>query len=313
MLPFIRDVRRLASRRATAGLIGFTSRRKASALLLLMAAGIGAGTGGLTCPSPAAEPGPEKPSNGDNKAPADTETQLAKVLQEWEHATRSAREFHYTYTSTTLDPVFNGPPEVTSGEVFISRPHRLRLEHRDAEGKPDEMVLGKDGQISLYNFKSKSLISVPWERPADVPGAKADSGNSLGLLGLLHEMFEETRWIFVGFPVADLKAKFVIRLEKEDEHWTYLRLAEKKRSGWSLASTWHVVLAREGRWVRRIRKETPPHEFTLDFTEPQQGPIPPRAWEPPFQELPKGWKADPIGPSDPPAPKGSPKGREGPR
>jgi hypothetical protein len=312
MLPFIRDVRRLASRRETAGRIGFTSRRKATVVLLLIAAGIGAGAGGLTCPSPAAEPGPGKPGNGDNKAPADTETRLAKVLQEWEQATRSAREFHYTYTVTNPpDVVLNKPPDILHGEVFISRPHRLRLEVRDAAGKPLWIVLAKDGQVSVYNFESKRLISAPWENPAAVPGLNFRGDNWIAD-NWLGRLLVEVWWTYVGFPVPDLKERFVVRLAKEDKHWTYLRLDAKER-GWFGHSDLQVVLAKEGRWVRRIWTKGGTGGVTVDCTEPQQGPIPPQAWEPPFQELPKGWEADPIGTPDPPAPKGSPKGREGPR
>lgn len=100
-------------------------------------------------------------------------------------------------------------------------------------------------------------------------------------------------WAFVGFTGGDLDGRVTVKLEKEDEHWTYLRLSGKERIWFFPDPDFQVVLAREGRWVRRFvwwpsRNET----WTVDFKEPRKESLPPRTWEPPFKELPVGWKAD---------------------
>jgi hypothetical protein len=238
---------------------------------------------------PPTRPGPEGAGRG--KAPAPSDAHLAQVLREWERATQADREFRYIFTLTRRDLVFGKAAEVGTGEVCVWRPDRVRLEMRDAARKPVKIFLQANGQSRVYDFKAKSLNSVRWggavETPASRPGSlKVRPDDPTG-------WFSQFSWPFLGFPMVELGKRFTLRLEKEDEHWTYIRLIPKERGWWLPDAEWQVVLARQGRWVRRVWLCDGGDEMTLDFTPPQKGPCPPHTWDPPFKYLPAGWTVSP--------------------
>jgi hypothetical protein len=103
-------------------------------------------------------------------------------------------------------------------------------------------------------------------------------------------MLEGGLWQFLGPPAEGLGPRFVVRLEKEDDSWSYIRLDPKKGQGWFPDQEWQVVLDKQGRWVRRAWHSSGfGGGVTVDFERPDQAPSPPGTWDPPFKQLPEGW------------------------
>jgi hypothetical protein len=214
-----------------------------------------------------------------------TDDRLAQLLQDWQQATQKARECCYHYMMTFQDTVFRTPPEVHDGDVFISRPNRLRYEWRDTAGKLQILDLRVDGKGALYQFEEKKVITCPVDSSSGWPGLPKLDSNVRGCLWDFSErLYEEFTWLHLRFPVWDLKDRFRIRLEKEDANWCYIQLTAKKRPD----SDWQIVLSKDGQCVRRIWRMGAVNCW-VDFTKPRVGPLPPQTWEPPFKELPRDW------------------------
>jgi hypothetical protein len=112
--------------------------------------------------------------------------------------------------------------------------------------------------------------------------------------GFLERINEIMVWSILGPPVPVINGRFTVRLEKEDDYWTYIRLDPIGTQGWLADLEGQVVLDKKNRWLRRVWLRTNRFlfsgEITTDFEEPKAGHFPPETWDPPFKELPKGWK-----------------------
>jgi RNA polymerase sigma factor (sigma-70 family) len=289
------------------------SKLKTAAVVLLAAGVVGTGSRirssrAAELADPAAPPVPQRAGNVAGKTAAIAEDRLAEVLRQWEEATPPARECRYSFTWTVYDTTFNPPPQVYRGEVFISRPDRLRVEARDTDGKRTVIAVCAEGHARVYLFGDKKIFTFPFDPDTgsvSLPEKEKPDGPYVAtpqwLESLVDRTCEEAAWTFLGFPVRGLQKRFAIRLEKEDDHWTYLRLKEKRRKGRPRPEgDWQVVLAKKGHWVRRIvRSHDSGGVVAVDFTEPRKGKNPPSAWELPFKELPADWKL--VGWPSPPA------------
>jgi hypothetical protein len=214
------------------------------------------------------------------------------VLREWEQTARAARQFRCTFTWSAREPTSPRRTPEAAGELFLSRPHRLRVELRDPAGSPAVLILCTGGQAHLYDYHLRKVYTAPCDRPSRLfPSGLHTDGSADGRR--MARLLEEWQWVFAGLPVPDLRRRFAVHLEREDEHWTCLRLTAKEREGPAPDADWQVVLARQGRWVRRLWRSGCLGELIVDFTEPIKSHLPAATWEPPFKEPPPGWTTSP--------------------
>jgi hypothetical protein len=221
--------------------------------------------------------------------PAD---RLDAVLKRWDAARRGARQSHYKFTRTaTYDDAFKGKRTKTvwQGDVFIQRPDRLRVEARDEKGDPAVVALfvGGKGRTFLFDARQEVVLSLP--EKVRFPAA-AERCIDVGDRGFMVAFLESQLWAVLGPPSGGLEGRFTPRLEKEDGHWSYLRLEPKRRWGWLPDQGWLVALDKRDGWLRRVWCGDDLGQGTVvDFKKPDHEPQPASTWEPPFKELPKGW------------------------
>jgi hypothetical protein len=218
-------------------------------------------------------------------------SRLEAVLKNWDSARQVARPSHYTFTWTvTADDPFEDKKtkEVWHGEVFLQRPDRLRVEVKDEQGQPALVVLLTGRQARLYRFgrKQELMVSLPdGFRILDVTErCIVREERRLG-----RAVLENLLWPVLGPPSQGLHARFVPRLEKEDAHWSCIRLQPKTRSFSLPDQEWQVVLHKRDGWVRQVWCSQPSGCLTVELKRPEHKPLPSSTWEPLFKDLPNGW------------------------
>jgi hypothetical protein len=219
---------------------------------------------------------------------------LDAVLRDWARARKAHRESHYqfTWTETTSD-LFTGTEKkrIYHGEVFLRRPDRLRVVARDAGGELALVAVFVGGTARVYDYRSRRALdlTLPSGRrfPRSAERCAADSPQ-----GLFEGFLEAALWPVLGPPAEEVQRRFTPFLESEDQHWSYIRLRPRKTQGWLPDGEWQVVLHRKEGWLRRVWQgdSTFGRQVTVDFQRPEHGPLPPGIWDPPFRELPEGWR-----------------------
>jgi hypothetical protein len=242
---------------------------------------------------------PAKPGEKPNTASkASTDERLNALLRDWDRVRLGPHEWHqkFTWTRTSPDPFsqegFN--KLVDHAEMWIKRPDHLRIEARDQKGDPHMTVLcvGEKARIYFFSQKEEHSFSLPagFRVPENV-GQRVNPN-----LQTINEIFV---WPVLGPPLSAPNGRFAVRLEKEDDYWTYIRLDPIGTHWWLADLEGQVVLDKKNRWLRRVWLRTSGFlisgEITTDFEEPKAGHFPPEIWDPPFKELPKGWKGHDAG------------------
>jgi hypothetical protein len=251
--------------------------------------------GAATTLSALSAPGKTGQTRGTNgqerKRPPDP--RLAAVLREWKVEQRTSVEWHrkFTWTDRRRDPLEGKRVnKVYQGELFVKAPDHLRVDLRDPQGRAFLTMLCVGDEARFYQFGEKREVIVAltsdFRMPERVFGAVEKKRTWVG------SMLEALTWPVFGPPLTRLEGRFVLRVEKEDDDWTYIRLEPVHQSWWLPDDEWQVVLSRKKRWLRRVwsRGGFPGEGLTVEFDEPQEGPLPPRTWEPLFTKPPKGWE-----------------------
>jgi hypothetical protein len=221
------------------------------------------------------------PSPGEMPAdlPAERDAPIRDVLHEWQVANQAIRQAHYTYTRTEVDHTF-GQKRVARGEAWVIRPGLLRLDEKDDTGKARRTLLCKGRDVHLFNHESK-LEAVYYRSPGrfgfpEQPERYPDGG-ILELLagGFIGAVLEQHSLFFGAIPVKKLEAWFAIRVEKEDEWWTYIWLeprGKREKERWGRV---RVVLDRKTYRVRQVWCARPNgSELLWDFESMTVNPSP---------------------------------------
>jgi hypothetical protein len=236
---------------------------------------------------------PEAGERSDTPAKARSDEGLNAVLREWARARQNPDEWHQNFTWTVRDPLCNQEKldkVIDHGEIWIRRPDHLRVEARDSKGNPLLTVLcvGENAQIYFFLERTAFIFSLPagCRLPASAEQRAARDPGFFDAIG------ETLAWSVFGPPVSALNGRFVIRLEKEDDFWSYIRLDPIRTHWWMPYSEWQVVLDRKDRWIRRVWQHNVGGdcEITVEFKRPERRQFQPDIWDPPFKELPEGWK-----------------------
>jgi hypothetical protein len=239
-------------------------------------------------------------------APPGVDPQVARVLEEWRKARQATRATHQRFQRTFRDLTFN-KVEVVHGDLYAQRPDRLRIEISTAGGDPDMTFLFVGEKAEMYEFTSKRVYSRVLRRGVRIPETVDQHLEMTPPQPALRELlcppifwpdqvvFETVLWPYLGPPpVSTLARRFDVRLEKEDDWWTYIRL--KGQREWL---DWQIVLERKQRWIRRIYQVQPDgNKLTVDFDTPDIGDPPADIWKPPFDKLPKGWERFALTPNN---------------
>jgi TIGR03009 family protein len=238
---------------------------------------------------PKIRPDPPEPAT-------EADAKLDKVLREWARAADSVKQMHYCFRRTEADRATNDKTILT-GEAFVRKPDLLRIETRDDTGELWDLLVCKGKEIHQFSpiSHTQNVFMVPEslgfpEKPERYGGNWVERGAG--------RMLELLSWEYRGYPVRDLKARFEMRLTKEDEYYTYLEFTPRSKSDRDEFRRMRVVLMRERRWVRQFWMEAGNgRTVTLDYEEPDTNPKPPVTPESIMKNLPEGWKrtAWPIG------------------
>ncbi len=232
------------------------------------------------------------PGGSASKTKGEADTRLSAVLKEWDQTRHAHGDLHYKFTYTPLktDPRQMAESDIRRVEVFLRRPDRILLKEWDSKDRPAFVVLCIGPEARLYDFQQKKELV--FALPPDVRfPERGERCTERAKLTFCAALVEGLAWTALGPPLGNLGGRFTLTLEKEDDHWTYLTLNPKKKSGWLPDAEWQVVLDRKSRWVRRVwRKQGWADGLTVDFEEPDKTPLPPEIWEPPFKKLPEGWE-----------------------
>lgn len=233
--------------------------------------------------------------SGQPKTTSPPQTRLEEVLDAWDKARRASKEFQEEFTSTSTDS-FQDPPTrvVVHGKMFIQKPNRVRVEMKDSKGNPSLIAVCIEDKCQIYLFDQKTELAFTFPSGFRLPESAETWVSRKG--GFVESMKETILWTLFGPPIRNLGERYKVHLDKEDENWVYIRLEPKKWSFLIFESskpTWKVIFNKKEGWLRRLYVgEISPTQ--LDFFPPMPGRLPPQVWDPPFKELPPGWKRNEL-------------------
>jgi TIGR03009 family protein len=218
------------------------------------------------------------------KKDGENDARLDMVLRDWERASNAVRQMRYTVQRTEADFV-HGTKTVSLGEVFIKKPSLLRVDQKDEKGEVTEVILCKGKELHIYDFtrKFEHVFEIPPK-----PGVSEKGGDFLGIGAWIHEW---VWWIHVGLPLRDLKSRFSMRVDREDDSWSCLEIRPRSRADQGNFLLMQVLLDKKTRWVRRIWIESLNRNTTTwDFQMPTLDPNPPITAESISKDLPRNWR-----------------------
>jgi hypothetical protein len=244
------------------------------AALLAGMLGLGAAPGSVVASEDKNEPPPGK-------------DRLEEILQGYEKTRRAMRTMHYKFTRTDWDRTFD-TKTVFRGEVFLLPPSLLLVIERTEKGVPSSFVLCKDKTVYRYwvEQKREHVYEVTMDLHCE---DKVLLRLKLWQNELAKGMYDCVTGTYGRLPIDEVKARFRVRLEKEDRYGAYLELLGRNPEDWAPVKRCEVVLDKETYWVRRISRELVNSNLTIwDFEKPDtKRPI---TWQSIWQELPQVWR-----------------------
>lgn len=170
-------------------------------------------------------------------------------LQAWEAAVNRVRDAHYQIRWSHHDPVW-GSDEMSYGNVLMRKPDVLYMELRDKSGKPTTGFLCDGQQAHFYEFGTRRewVLAIP----SGYPESSLQAGSWRGCIA--RQALHRFKWLYLGFPVREMRRDYRIRLEQEDAHWVYLWVhhptaASAKEGDFR---TMRVVLSQKDHRVRMV-------------------------------------------------------------
>ena len=201
----------------------------------------------------------------DEKAEADA--RLDAVLREWAQASDVVRESHFKIRVTAADPVLDTTTD-SGVEVFVRKPDLMRVDFKDAKGNFQHSFVCRGRTIHQWDAsrKEERVTSLPPEFGFPEKPERYPDGFLNSLLG---KGLEWLSWLSFGPPVRDLKARFDLRLTKEDDSRTYLEIKPRRPRDRRDFSRIQVVLESKTFRIRRLwREQSDGVETTFDFEPP---------------------------------------------
>jgi TIGR03009 family protein len=227
---------------------------------------------------------PVIPDQAANSASPKGDRQLDELLAAWEKADKAVKDVHTTFVLTREDTTFRSK-EVTRGESWSKKPDLLRFDFKSDQNKLTEICVITTAEMRFFDFKERQ--EKVFELPKGFPESSVDQG---WIMGLFARVCEWNKWIYLGFPVAELKSRFAVRVYKEDKDYFYLEMKPKLKRDRGDFEVFNVVLTKNTFATRTIVVvESSGKRATWDFQRVDPNVVPAISRESISQDLPGGF------------------------
>ncbi|HEV3258921.1 MAG TPA: hypothetical protein VG013_18770 [Gemmataceae bacterium] len=238
----------------------------------------------------AADAPKQPPRKAVDKARADA--RLDALLRDWEKARTRVRDMHCEFVWTMQDRTF-GDKTTFTGRVFFKSPDLLRADVKDGKGQLQYIVLLTKKGVRYYDFHARQ------ESFIETRSGHQQRVDSCWLLEWLDRwvgrLSQRVQWTFVGMPVGDLRARYRVRLTKEDERWAYIEAKPRMAEDRADFEKMEVVLSKKTHLLRRTWYLQPNgNEITVDIKHVETDVSPPISLKSMSSDLPRGWERNSL-------------------
>jgi HEAT repeat protein len=233
------------------------------------------------------------PASSRHEADETPARRLHVLLKRYDKRRRQMHDMRAKFTWTKLDRTF-GDKTVGHGECWFCAPDLLRVDETEGAGKLRQIIVWTNKEIRIYDFQSRSELSL-----ALSPGsASTDEGKACPLCRTLEktliEAYLAAKPLYIGMPTTELRARYDLRLTKEDKDRAYIELRPRRTQANPAFVRAEVVLSLNTHLVRRIWLEFPNGDETMwDFEKVKVNLNPPLSAETITKDLSTGWKRFP--------------------
>ena len=211
--------------------------------------------------------------------------QLATLLREWQQANNAVRDSRYEIRCRIVDNAF-GSTEVRSASVLVKKPDLIRVDLADSGGKPRLVVYREGRRERWYDFETRKETAIT--RPQGYPESGLPDTFLAGWFAKTALITFE--WPYMGISVDYLRKHCQLRLDKEDEYWSYVDVRPAEHGpleGCFLRA--RIVLGRKDRHVRELWMQlSNSNELKWDYVKSEVNLSPPLTTE----ELDRGLPTD---------------------
>jgi hypothetical protein len=219
---------------------------------------------------------------------------LDALLKLYEQRRRNRRDMRGRVVETRKDRTF-GQTVVRHGDVLFKSPDLFRLDLSDSQGQPESIWVHTGKEVRHYFFPQKTVyVAKITPTRARALDAKLEGWRVFLGAALLGQWAKDA---YLGLPADKLKARYELRLIKEDKHWAYIEMQPPTEQVRAEMTRAQLVLSQETHQIRRLWLEySNQSEATWDFAEVRVNVDPPVSKASILRGLPSGWQEMTFGP-----------------